>query len=235
MSPSNLTRIVVTGGEGILATALRDYFPLAEYPSRRELDVANPNSCRNYFGHRQVGLVIHCGAETAHNAGADAYLASNILGTAHVAQWARSKQARLVYLSTDYVYHGPGPHHEHEATKPVNLYAASKLAGEYAASCVSDYLVVRGSWYATMAWTSAATDQYSSRLPVGKAAALIAGLATSAATGIVNVGGPRRSNYEVAVTEISPTIRAVNRVDIRCPYPLPADTSLDLGRMRRLA
>ena len=229
---SRLTRIVVTGGDGQLAQALRPYFPYAEFPSKRELDVANPQSCRAYFSHRSVDVVVHAGAETDPRAAPESYLANNILGTTHVARWCRTKRARLVYLSTDAVYHGPGPHREDEPVGPASAYARSKLAGELAAQLVDDHCVVRGSWYSGLAWTSAATDAYTSRIPVGKAAALVAALAVSSATGIVNVGGPRRSNYEVAVTEFNPRVQPVNRLQL--PLPVPADLSLDLTRMRGL-
>jgi len=69
----------------------------------------------------------------------------NCDGTAHIAEACLKCGARLVYVSTDYVFDGrSGPYAEDDSPNPVNVYGASKLAGEEAArDIIGDLLVVR--------------------------------------------------------------------------------------------
>jgi dTDP-4-dehydrorhamnose reductase len=224
---SRTTSILVTGGDGILAHALRAYFPLARYRNREEMDVANPSQVRAVFQEVQPELVIHCAAVTSHNAEPMAYVVGNIQGTLNVVVQAKKLGCRVVYPSTDYL----GARTESDPVGPVNDYARSKYAGELCVSVLSNELVVRGSWYSRYELSHAATDAYTSKLPVEKAAYYIATLATSAHTGVVNIGGARRSYYEIAL-EFNERVAPVERSQIRCGYRIPADCSLDTARLR---
>jgi dTDP-4-dehydrorhamnose reductase len=57
------TRILVTGGDGILAQALRPFFPFGTFLSRGECDVTNPNQVRAVFNEVKPEIVIHCAAQ----------------------------------------------------------------------------------------------------------------------------------------------------------------------------
>lgn len=227
-SISHHTRILVTGGKGILATALRSYFPLADYYGKEECDVTNSRAVGDAFRVTKPELVIHCAATTAHNAEPMAYVMGNVLGSVHVVAAARKHAARLVCLSTDYL----GARRETDATSPVNDYAASKYAGEIVARAHPASLVIRGSWYSRLELSHAATDAFTSKLPVDRAAYLIASLAVSSHTGIVNIGGPKRSIYEIAL-EFNEMVIPVSRHQIQCGYTIPADCSLDTTKLSR--
>ena len=226
---SVLTRIVVTGGQGSLASSLKPYFPFAEYPSKAELNVADSGSCKAYFSARSVDLILHLAAETHHSAPSESYVMNNIVGTANVVLWAKRKHARLVYTSTDYVYPGTAGGYTETATlQPIGAYGMSKLGGEMAVQQYDQSLTIRGSWYSRLDYPQAATDAFTSRIPITDAARLIAPLSTSTLTGVINVGGVRRSVYEIVSTEFNPRTRPVTRVHITGQaYPIPADTSLD--------
>jgi dTDP-4-dehydrorhamnose reductase len=235
MRNSSLTRIVVTGGAGQLAQCLKPYFPFAEYPTKKELNVADQGSCKAYFSTRSVELILHLAAETAFDAPAESYLMNNVVGTTNIALWAKRIGARLVYTSTDYVYPGTdGPYDELAPIAPIGAYATSKYAGECAVALHPNALTIRGSWYSRLDWPSAALDAFSSRQPVELAAGQVAALACSLATGVVNVGGPRRSIYEIVATEFNPRVVPCQRKDLRLPYEVPADVSLNCERARAL-
>jgi dTDP-4-dehydrorhamnose reductase len=226
-SLSHQTRILVTGGNGILAQALRPFFPYADYCGRETCNVESPGHVRNAFNELKPELVIHCAAQTSHNAEPFSYVQSNIQGTVNVAAQAKKWGARLIYPSTDYL----GARHECDRVYPVNQYAASKYGGECVVGALGNALVVRGSWYSRYELTHAATDAYTSKINVDRAAYFVATLATSSLTGTINIGGQRRSYYEIAL-EQNERVIPVSRTAIHCGYPLPADSSLDTSRLR---
>lgn len=227
---SHVTRIMVTGGEGVLASALKAYFPLADYLGRAECDVTNAQSVKQSFAACKPELVIHCAALTSHNAEPFAYAVNNIQGTLNVVGNARRSGARVVYLSTDYLM---APR-EDAPVKPVNPYAASKYAGELVAGGLPNHLVIRGSWYSRLELSHAATDAFTTKLPVERAAFFVATLATSSHTGTVNIAGRRRSLYDIAL-EFNERVIPVSRRQIHCGYELPADTSLDTTKLKQWA
>lgn len=231
---SRTTRIAITGGDGILATALRAYFPEADYLSRASCDVANWNSVRQWFGKHPYDLVLHLAAETDNRAPVERYWHTNMMGTVAVTQAAKQQNARLLYASTDYVYPGTGQHREGDALQPTGAYGWSKLGGECAVHLYDRAVIVRGSWYADLSLLRASTDGYTSKVPVEKAAFQIATIATSTLTGVVNVGGPRRSLYEIVVSEFNPRCVPIQRADAAAPYPIPEDVSLDCTRFEQL-
>jgi dTDP-4-dehydrorhamnose reductase len=173
-------------------------------------------------------LFIHGAGLPGHDAEPAAYTVGNIQGTINVALAARKLGARLVYPSTDYL----GARNESDPVRPVNAYAGSKLAGEVVVSGVQG-LVVRGSWYSRLDYSHAATDAFCTKLPVAQAAHWIAVLSTSTHTGVVNIGGPRRSLYELAL-QFNERVIPVSRHQIRCGYEIPADASLDTTRLTRI-
>jgi dTDP-4-dehydrorhamnose reductase len=117
--------------------------------------------------------------------------------------------------------------------QPVNTYAWSKLGGECVAQSYASSLIVRGSWYQDLTLTAASTDGYTSKVPVEKAAGWVAALSTSTVTGVVNVGGERRSLYEIAI-QFNPKCRPITRAEVQLPYPVPRDSSLDCTRLHAL-
>lgn len=226
---SRTTRILVTGGDGILAQALRPYFPLGTFLGRQECDVTNAGQVRAAFNEVRPELVIHCAAQTTHNAEPMAYVMANVVGTINVVAAARKLGSRVVYPSTDYL----GAPRESDAVRPVNRYAASKYAGELIVGSAVTGLVVRGSWYSHPTYSHAATDAFCTRLPVDKAAYFVATLAVSSATGVCNIGGARRTLFEIAL-EFNPRVVPVSRHQIQCGYTIPEDSSLDTSRLQRI-
>ena len=226
--------ILVTGGDGKLATALRDYLPDAAYFPHTELDVTNAQACKWAVEDVKPDIVLHCAAATHHAEQPDVYYDVNVRGTVNILRATRKVGARFVYCSTDYVYPGgTGYYRETDGLLPVNDYATSKRSGEIVAQTYTNSLVLRGSWYSGLQYQRAATDAFSSKVPTRIAAPWVATLAQSDTTGIVNIGGARRSMYEIAL-EYNERVTPCLRQDLRLNYMLPKDTSLDTAKMRWL-
>ena len=146
-------RILITGASGQLGTELQRIFAaetlvLADLP---EFDLRNGNVEARVID-AKPDVVIHTGAYTdVDGAELDPALAIaiNADGTERVARGAAKVGARLLYISTDYVFDGlkKSPYMENDPTNPLSVYGKSKLEGERrAVAHCPNALVVRTSW-----------------------------------------------------------------------------------------
>lgn len=140
-------RVLVTGAGGQVGRALRALLPDADHRPRAVLDVTDEDAVRAAVEGKDV--VIHAAALTAVDAceaEPEAAASVNDRGTRAVADAAHSAGARVVYLSTDYVFSGDDPpYDEDDEPGPLNVYGRTKLAGERHLDPARD-LVVRTSW-----------------------------------------------------------------------------------------
>lgn len=118
--------------------------------SRADLDVTDPKAV--IAAVRGHDVVVNCAAWTAVDAAetheAEAF-AVNALGPAHLAAACRIHGARLVQVSTDFVFDGElrRPYPEDHPVRPLSAYGRTKAAGEWAATTrAQDALVVRTAW-----------------------------------------------------------------------------------------
>jgi dTDP-4-dehydrorhamnose reductase len=119
---------------------------------RQEMDITDLNQCIQVIGGFGPDAVIHCAAHTAVDAAEsdiDAAYLINATGSRNVALASEKAGAKLVYISTDYVFDGSGsqPYHEYDNTDPKSIYGKSKRAGEVLVQSLSSkYFIVRTSW-----------------------------------------------------------------------------------------
>ncbi len=119
------------------------------------LDITDCAAVRRVIGHFRPDAVIHCAAWTAVDAAEEAenrekVMAVNGLGTRYLAEACRETGAKMLYISTDYVFGGQGTEPwqpDCRAFAPLNVYGQSKLAGEQAVSeLLQKYFIVRIAW-----------------------------------------------------------------------------------------
>ena len=204
-------------------------------PSRVELDVIDRGAVSVYMASHNTDIVIHAAAVTNNRHVEDdpsQAIEVNVKGTANIALACLEGQARLVYLSTDYVYKGDkGNYSEEDEIEPFNLYAWTKLGGECAVRAIPDHLIIRTSFGAEQfAYEAAFTDKWSSKDYVDIIAPQILEAARSSLTGVLNIGSERRSMYEYAKLR-NPKVKAIKMAD--SAHKSPADTSLNLDRWIR--
>lgn len=128
-------RWLITGGEGMLAREFARLLPPDDVlaPGRSQLDITDESAVASMA--QGVDVVVNTAAWTAVDAAEsaeDAAHAVNALGAERVARAARSAGARLVQISTDYVFDGaPGrPFAEDAIVNPTTAYGRSKAEGE---------------------------------------------------------------------------------------------------------
>lgn len=120
-----------------------------------KLDITNEEEVAKAIALIKPDVIVHCAAWTAVDAAEDEenipkVNAINSNGTRFIAQAAKACQAKMIYISTDYVFDGQGerpwqPDDRNYA--PLNVYGRSKLDGELAVSGILDkYFIVRIAW-----------------------------------------------------------------------------------------
>ena len=147
--------VVIAGAAGTLGTTLIDLAPAEIAAIGVDLvdaDLSILDGARQALVPHSPDVVIHCAAYTdvegctqeparAHQ--------HNAIATTNVAQICADLGARLLYMSTDYVFDGTKgqPYTEDDPPHPINAYGESKLAGERAvAQLLEDWLIVRTQW-----------------------------------------------------------------------------------------
>ncbi|MCL6457976.1 MAG: dTDP-4-dehydrorhamnose reductase [Gorillibacterium sp.] len=119
---------------------------------RLEMDITDLDQCIEVIGGFRPDAVIHCAAHTAVDVAESDIVAAyliNATGSRNVAVASEKAGAKLVYISTDYVFNGLGtqPYHEYDNTDPQSIYGKSKRAGEILVQSLSSkYFIVRTSW-----------------------------------------------------------------------------------------
>ena len=119
------------------------------------LDITDPEAVRKTIGEIRPDAVIHCAAWTAVDAAEEAENREktdriNRLGTQYIAEAVKAADAKMIYISTDYVFDGKGTRPwepDDKCYAPLNVYGQSKLAGELAvANTLEKYFIVRIAW-----------------------------------------------------------------------------------------
>lgn len=147
-------KVLITGAKGMLGRTLARHLAHHELilVDIDDFDLTDARTTHAAITQQRPDVVIHGAAMTAVDrceAEADAAYKVNALASAHVAGATRDAGARLIAISTDYVFSGDldRPYHEYDRTGPTNVYGKSKLAGEEAvrAHC-PNHLICRISW-----------------------------------------------------------------------------------------
>lgn len=150
-------KVLITGAQGQLGKDLQDRFnAVGDYKvfsfGHDELDITQPNRVQELITTIGPDIVIHAAANTDVDGcelEPDNAYRINALGSRNIAVASAKTGAKLVYISTDYVFDGKAqrPYTEFDATNPISVYGKSKLAGErYVAGLSDKYFIVRTSW-----------------------------------------------------------------------------------------
>ena len=152
--------ILVTGASGQLGQTLvrlweRSPIPQYQFSAlpRTQLDIGKPDLAAAVLSELQPTVIVNAAAYTQVDKAEtdrDAVFQVNETGTATLARWAAHSGAKLLHISTDFVFNGAksSPYVPDDQTEPLGAYGASKLAGEKAllAASNNNAAIIRTSW-----------------------------------------------------------------------------------------
>ena len=152
-----MKKIIVTGCNGQLGRAVNPFFKDNKDISFvntdvGELDITNIDKVMELAREVQPYAIINCAAHTGVDACETEYdkaFKINAIGPRNLSIAARETGAKLMHISTDYVFDGKGtrPYVETDATNPQGAYGSTKLAGENFVKDFADrYFILRTAW-----------------------------------------------------------------------------------------
>lgn len=150
-----MTRVIVSGAAGQLGFELqRAHWPAGfeVVPmSRAQLDLTDANAVSSIIASMKPAVIVNAGAYTAVDRAEDEpekAFAVNATGTANLARAADQAGAKLLHVSTDYVFDGTkqGWYEESDPIAPLGVYGRSKAEGERAALAFEGSTVLRTAW-----------------------------------------------------------------------------------------
>lgn len=160
-----MKRILITGALGQVGLALysllkdnvsyeliRTSSRLSEDGQVMHLDITNEEAVKGCISNNKPDIIINCAAYTAVDScesNQEAAYAANALGPKYLAMAAEGIKAKLIYISTDYVYEGNAarPYVEEDNTNPLSVYGKTKLEGEnFVSRYCYRYFILRTAW-----------------------------------------------------------------------------------------
>jgi len=149
--------VLVTGSYGQLATCIRDN--IDSYPEVKfvftdlpELDITKKNQVFDFFNNNDFSWCVNCAAYTdVDKAESEKQIAHQVneLGVSNLAHACKEFKAKLIHISTDFVFSGKSsiPYSENDKAEPMSVYGYSKLEGERSIDSIfNDYFIIRTSW-----------------------------------------------------------------------------------------
>ena len=149
--------ILITGGKGMLAQALRQLLDTRKLPyvapGHADADVTNPDQLKQLFAAHKPTLVLNCSAHTKVDLCEDEEEKADAINghaVGSLASLAKEHNAFLVHFSTDFVFDGSGkrPYRTDDPVNPLSAYGRSKLLGEQLLqkNAPARWLILRTAW-----------------------------------------------------------------------------------------
>lgn len=230
---------LLTGGSGSLGRELSRWRPEIIAPSHDALNVISYPDWLTRVQDLKPAVIIHAAAiASVEICEGNKYIADliNVAGTINAVSAAAAVGARLVFISTEYVFAGRGNYTESDVCKPINNYGRTKMEGERAVLRYDNSLVIRAPFRRSpWPYPTAPVDQFTSGRLVHQVAPDIIRAAAMTVKGILHIGGRRRSMLDLA-REATPEVQPgmISDWRLKTGFLIPADTSLDSSRWERI-
>jgi dTDP-4-dehydrorhamnose reductase len=256
-----VTRVLVTGGNGQVGRSIAELASDARFAAldiavtnRSTVDITDRAGLNAAFDRLQPDVVINAAAYTSVDAAESdeaAATAVNTDGVASLADLCAAHGARLLHLSTDYVFDGTkdGWYVESDPIAPLGVYGRTKAAGEAAARACPAHLILRTSWvYATHGNNFVKTmlrigaelpelgvvdDQVGCPTSAHDIAEALLHLSSMDANGTYHLAGADQASWHefaeaiFAAADLTTTANPISTADYPTIAPRPANSRLD--------
>ena len=120
-------------------------------PSSNEINITDNDAVEKAIINYQPNIIFHCAAYTAVDKAEDdkdTCYAVNVIGTRNIVESAKKINAKIIYISTDYVFDGTknGYYTESDSVNPINYYGQTKYLGEEETRRYNNHIITRISW-----------------------------------------------------------------------------------------
>ena len=120
-------------------------------PTRVDLDITNEDAVKKMIREYRPSVIFHCAAYTAVDKAEEEQekcYQVNVLGTKYLTEAAKEVGAKIIYISTDYVFDGTKEeiYQIEDKVNPVNYYGKTKYLGENFVRAYDNHIIVRISW-----------------------------------------------------------------------------------------
>lgn len=253
--------ILVVGAKGMLGKDLMSILPGdVRGVDIDEIDITDPDSVQSVISDLKPDVVVNAAAYTdvdGCETKSELADAVNGHGVGHLARTTAITGARLIHISTDYVFDGGkgSPYREDDPTGPLSQYGKSKLLGEENARLNPDHLIIRTQWLyglhgknfvETMLKLavdrkelSVVDDQIGSPTWTVDLALAIRALMESGCRGTyhaANAGFCSWNEFARAIfaeSDVAVTVSAMSTTELNRPAPRPLYSTLDCSKLTR--
>lgn len=224
-------KVFLTGGSGTLGKELICQSSTYEVdfiaPSSAKCDVRDYDSVLSNILSFDGDLVLHSAALTNTKEielDPSRAIDVNVRGTLNILKACEKLGKKLIYISTDYVFDGEKGHYKTtDPINPIGKYSKTKAAAELIIRTYENSLVIRTSFFGkTFPYVEAFVDVWSSKDYVDLVVPKIIASVKSERTGVLHIGSPRRSIYDIAVSRKPDVKKSQNKDAIST---IPRDTS----------
>ena len=227
-----MPKIIVTGSDGRFGKILKKINKKMIFRSKKQLNILSPKSISKNFKKYKPNYILHLAGLSRpmkiHEKDINKSIDLNIIGTCNLVKEASKFRAKIIYISTSYVYPGNrGNYNEEDALKPWNNYSWSKLGGECAVQMYKNSLIIRLCMTEKpFVHSKAYANVKSNFIYQEDAAKLIIRILNK--KGIINVGGPSQTIYKFAKKNKK------NLKKIFSNGEFPKRTDMNLKKLKRI-
>ena len=227
-----MPKIIVTGSDGRFGKILQKINKKMIFRSKKQLNILSQKSISKNFQKYKPNYILHLAGLSRpmkiHEKDINKSIDLNIIGTCNLVKEASKFRAKIIYISTSYVYPGNrGNYNEEDALKPWNNYSWSKLGGECAVQMYKNSLIIRLCMTEKpFVHSKAYANVKSNFIYQEDAAKLIIRILNK--KGIINVGGPSQTIYKFAKKNKK------NLKKIFSKGEFPKRTDMNLKKLKRI-
>ncbi len=210
LKKNKIREILIVGGTGNLGQNIIKYYRHRNlvYPGKENLNILNKQSIIKNIK-KNTDVIINCaGLPRIRECESkpDKAFQLNVIGVKNLvesvlkAEKKFKKKISLIHLSSDAVYKSlSGNYKENDKCIPQNIYGKTKLQGEKFVKKLKNYTIIRTRFFNKnkIKYKDAAIDIFSSMIEIQKLVKIIFFLNKISFNGVINVGGPRKSDFNI--------------------------------------